>query len=82
MAGIVMSGGANKAIAGGVGMIAGAEFIEPILDWLVNDGLSRALEACCTMPIPETAQTGIVWLGLFGIGYLVSYMIPNKGAAS
>lgn len=73
-----MSGGANKAIAGGVVTFVGAEYVEPILEWLVGLG-SNAMSGIGG--IPDAAQFGIKGLGLLAIGYLAVYAMPNKGAA-
>jgi hypothetical protein len=80
MAGLIqttMSGGANKAVAGGVMTFVGAEYVDPILEWLV-DVLSGALQASTGAAIPDPAQFGLQGLAMIAIGAAVVYNIPNK----
>ena len=73
-----MAGENNKAWAGAAIGVGGAKAAEPILEWLVRDGMSRGLDVCCTMPIPDVAQTGLVWFGLAAFGYLVAWAFPSN----
>lgn len=73
-----VTGGANKALAGGVVTFVGAEYVEPILDWLVKLGSDAATGIG---GIPDAAQFGIKGLGLLAIGALVVYAVPNRQPA-
>jgi hypothetical protein len=81
MAGIVattMSGGANKAVAGGVVTFIGAEYVEPILEWLI--GMASTAMASIG-GIPDPAQFGLKGLGLLAIGAAAVYLTPANRPA-
>lgn len=81
MAGLVsttMSGGANKALAGGVVTFVGAEYVSPLLEWGV-DLLSNTMSG--VGGIPDAAQFGLEGLGLLAIGAAAVYWTPANRAA-